>query len=157
MPRWRLEYYIGTPHYPRSVEADFDDLLGENISQAHDFIRKISEEKGDLAGEATLRWATLVVDPEYGRDPLEGEPTIPLWITYVPWHPDDDPDDKSRDTPPVREKFEFPARNFETRLDAKGAALQDGPSLGTISLAIRRRLADGREGTILKVDDGDEV
>lgn len=147
MPRWRLEYYLGTPHYPRSVEAEFDDLLGDGIRAAHDYVRDVSQ------GEGTLRYAVLLVDQEEleGEDPLAGGPAIPLWITYVPYRPGDDPD-KEDSEPRRREVFHFPSRLFETRVTAEGEAIYDSPAMGYLSLAIRRRLDDGREGTILKVE-----
>lgn len=153
MPRWRLEYYVGTPYYPRSVEAEFDDLLGESIRLAHEYVRKDAESRGEA--DATLKWAKLVVDREPEMDPLDGDPKIPCWITYIPYRPDDDPDSGETE-PQQREEFHFPARLFETTVTAKGEVETGGPMLGFMLLAIRRRLADGREGTILKIDHDEE-
>lgn len=155
MPLWRLEYYVDdSPTRLRSTTAEFDDLLGENIRQAHEHIRKIGESKGE--NQPTLRFAVLVTDPEYDRDPLDGEPKIPVWITYAPFHPDDDPDDESLDQPRRRERFDFPARLFDTQVDATGKPMTFGPSIGQMKLAIRRRLGDGREGAIFKTDHSEE-
>lgn len=154
MPRWRLEYYVGTPYYPRSVEAEFDDLVGENIRFAHEYVRKDAESRGEA--DATLNWATLVVEQgEPEQDLLDGDPKIARWITYIPYSPDDDPDHGELE-PKQRELFHFPARLFETRVDTKGEVQTGDPMLGFMLLAIRRRLADGREGTVVKVDHEEE-
>ncbi|MDX2681119.1 hypothetical protein [Streptomyces soliscabiei] len=145
MPRWRLEYYLGTPYYPRDVEADFDDLLGEQIAQAHEYVRRVSD------GAGTFRCAVLLVDQDIDADPVPGEPMITQWITYVPYRPGDDPD-RGEEEPRRREAFQLPARLCETSIDAEGRASYASPPLGHLLLAIRRRLADGREGTILSVD-----
>ncbi|AVV46477.1 hypothetical protein PYK79_11115 [Streptomyces sp. ID05-04B] len=145
MARWSLQYYLGTPHRPRDVDAELDDLLGEGIAAAHEYVRRVS------GGAGTLREAVLLVDDEPGEDPLEGGPTIPLWITYVPYRPDADPDAGEAE-PPRREVFHLPARLFETRVNAQGVASYGSPALGYLQLAVRRRLDDGREGTIRSVD-----
>lgn len=157
MPLWVLEYYVHVEGRRRMecVEVDIDDLLGEKISLAHEYIRKVCESKNE-GDNPTLRYAKLVVDPEPGRDPLDGDPKIPLWVTFWPWHPDDDPDDESLDSPPIRAKLEFPARKFETTVRPDGKAQYASPALGTILLAIRRHLADGREGTIRKIEWSDD-
>lgn len=147
MPLWHLAYKIGT--LDRSVEAEFDDLVG-NVQLAHDFIRRLA---GD---EAKFTSAAPVIDMEHGRDQLDGDPKVPLWITYWPYHPDDDPDDESLDQPTRRERFDFPARWFETHVYADGRTMKFGPSIGIMRLAIRRRLADGREGGIRKVDHSED-
>ncbi|MDQ0829552.1 hypothetical protein QF032_001396 [Streptomyces achromogenes] len=147
MARWSLQYYLGTPARPRSVDVELDDILGEGIAAAHEYVRKVSD------GAGTLREAVLLVDEEPAEDPLDGGPTIPLWITYVPYRPEADPDaDEAEAEPPRREVFHLPARLFETRVNAKGVASYDSPALGYLQLAIRQRLADGREGTIRSVD-----
>ncbi len=142
MARWVLEYYLGTRDRPRSVETDLDDIVGEGIEAAHAFVRKVSD------GEGTLTSAHLPEEPFEG-DPLDGEPRIPLWVTVVPFWPED-PDD-GKELPKERLRLEIPARHFETRVDPDGGVVHNGPTLGLVSLAVRRHFGDGREGTVLRI------
>ncbi|MFE6282420.1 hypothetical protein [Streptomyces sp. NPDC057877] len=155
MPRWRLEYHLGTPRCPRSTEAEFDDLMGDGIRQAHEYVREFSERKGEHG--AQLARAVLLHDqPGPGDDPLAGEPRLTAWVTYEPYDPDSDPDE---DEPEGRrrEAFQFPAALYETHVTAAGVVETYGPPMGVVQLAVRRRLADGREGAIIRVDLEDLV
>ncbi|MFF0598045.1 hypothetical protein [Streptomyces antibioticus] len=148
MARWSLEYYIGTPYKPRSVEAQFDDLLGERIAQAHELVREHSD------GAGTLSRAVLLVDEGLDSDPVPGEPMITQWITYIPYDPDDDPDADSSEQP-RREAIAMPARLFETSIDPQGVLRQAGPAIGHMLRALRLHLGDGREATILRVESAE--
>ncbi|MEU3252535.1 hypothetical protein [Streptomyces sp. NPDC006997] len=150
MPRWRLEYHLSTPYYPRSTEAEFDDLVGDGIRQAHDYVREISERKGEHG--AQLDRAVLLHDqPGPDEDPLAGEPKLTVWVTYEPYDPASDPD-TADPQPRRREPIKIPAALYETHINAQGEVITSGPPMGMVSLAVRRRLADGREGAIIKVD-----
>ncbi|MYZ35479.1 MULTISPECIES: hypothetical protein [unclassified Streptomyces] len=89
------------------------------------------------------------------EDPLAGTPTRSLWITYVPYDPSEPDDHETGDhteSEQIRERFDFPEKLFEQiPIGTEGKTTEAGPSIGHMKLAIRRRLGDGREGTILNV------
>lgn len=141
---WTLNYYLDDPSRPRSTEIECDDLAGDNIRIAHERVRDVSE------GRGILRRAVRKQTRDYSEDPLVGTPTQTLWITYVPYVPDHDTEEHEQGEQ-VKEAFEFPEKLFQMSVTAEGEVQTEGPNLGEFSLAIRRRLGDGREGSIVRI------